>query len=149
MALLKDVSDRRIAAAAFALLTALGTGAVSYFLHSEAAGGYLISLIVSAVLVAIVGQAFFPDEEEKVVNVALVPALATSSAMVSAGLLQFGLSATMEDRMTVIGVMGAVTFVALLASYFIGRGKAAGNSGSSSAGGPPGDSGQPVAVSGD
>ncbi len=154
MALLKDVSDRRIAAAAFALLTALGTGAVSYFLHSEAAGGYLISLIVSAVLVAIVGQAFFPEEEEKVVNVALVPALATSSAMVSAGLLQFGLSATMEDRMTVIGVMGAVTFAALLASYFIGRGKAAGNSdssngGGSNPGGSPGDSGQPVAVSGD
>ena len=119
-------------------------------MHSEAAGGYLISLVVSAVLVAIVGQAFFPEEEEKVVNVALVPALATSSAMVSAVLLQFGLSATMEDRMTVIGVMGAVTFAALIVSYFIGRGKAAGNSDSSNGGGSnPGDSGQPVAVSGD
>lgn len=140
MALLKDVADRRIAAAAFATLSAVGTCAVSYFLHSEAAGGYLISLIVSAVLVAIVGQAFFPDEEEKVVNVALVPALATSCAMVSAGLLQLGLNATMEERMTVIGAMGAVTFVVLLGSYFMGRGKTTNNSDTS---------GQSVAVSGD
>ena len=140
MALLKDVSDRRITAAAFATLSAVGTCAVSYFLHSEAAGSYLISLIVSAVLVAIVGQAFFPDEEEKVVNVALVPALATSCAMVSAVLLQLGLNATMEERLTVIGAMGAITFVVLLGSYFMGRGKTTNNSD---------NSGQSVAVSGD
>lgn len=140
MALLKDVSDRRISAAAFATLSAVGTCAVSYFLHSEAAGGYLISLIVSAVLVSIVGQAFFPEEEEKVVNVALVPALATSCAMVSAGLLQFGLNATLEERMTVIAAMGGVTFAVLLASYFIGRSKAPSDKD---------ESGQSVAVSGD
>ena len=140
MALLKDVSDRRIAAAAFAALAAVGTCAVSYFLHSEASGGYLISLIVSAVLVSIVGQAFFPDEEEKVVNIALVPALATSCAMVSAGLLPLGLTATMEDRMTVIAAMAAATVAVLLGSYFIGRGKTTNNSD---------QSGKPVAVSGD
>ncbi|CAN5214652.1 hypothetical protein BH11CYA1_BH11CYA1_17780 [soil metagenome] len=136
MVLLKDISDRRITATAFALLSAAGTCAVSYFLHSEAAGGYLISLIVSSILVAIVGQSFFPEEEEKVVNVALVPALATSCAIVTAGLLQLGLSATIEDRMTVIGAIAAVTVVVLLASYFMGRK-------------PATSSGEPVAVSGD
>lgn len=137
MALLKDVTDRRISATAFALLSAIGTCAVSYFLHSEAAGGYLISLIISSVLVSIVGQAFFPEEEEKVVSIGLVPALATSCAMVSASLLQTGLTATIEDRMTVIAVMGGITFAVLLASYFMGRGKTEGKSGNA------------VAVSGD
>ena len=141
MVLLKDISDRRVTASAFALASAAGTCAVAYFLHSEAAGGYLISLIFSSVLVAIVGQSFFPEEEEKVVNIALVPALATSCAMVTAVLLQLGINATMEDRMAVIGALAAVTVIVLLASYFVGR-KAAGDK-------PAGNSGEPVAVSGD
>jgi len=140
MALLKDVSDRRVLASAAAFAAAFGTCAVGYLLHSEAAGGYLISLIVSGVMVSIIGQSFFPEEEEKAVNLALVPALATSVAMVSAGLLAAGVSATMEQRFTVLGAIAAAGVLALLAVYFKGRGAQPKTNG---------DSGQAVVVAGD
>ncbi len=142
-ALLKDVSDRRILAAAAAIAAAFGTCAVSYLLHSEAAGGYLISLIISGVMVSIIGQSFFPEEEEKAVNLAIVPALATSCAVVSASLLAAGVSATIEQRFTVLGVMAGAAVLALVAVYLKNRGSQASNDKTN------GDSGQPVVVAGD
>ncbi len=121
MALLKDVGDRRVMAATMAVVAAASSCAVGYFLHSEAAGGYLISLIISSVMVAIVGQSFFPEEEEKPVSIVLVAALAVTCAVMSSDMLAFGVASTIEERLYVLGGIAAVTFIALLLGYLKGR----------------------------
>jgi len=123
MALLKDVSDRRVAASCVALAAAFGTGAVAYLLHSEAAGSYLISLIISGVMVSIVGQSFFPEEEEKAINIAIVPALATTCALLSADLLAAGVDATINERLIVLATIGGVVALGLVFGALRGRGK--------------------------
>jgi hypothetical protein len=115
LALLRDISQRRVLAVALGASGALAGAAVSYFLHGEAASGYLVALTVSGLLVCLVGRNFLsPKDEEKSLSLVMVPALATASALLSHDLLELGENADMQTRLTVLGVMAAAVVVAFI-----------------------------------
>lgn len=125
LALIKDVSQRRVLAVILASSGALLAAAVSYFLHGEAASGYLAALVISGILVCLTGRNFLSeDDANKSLSLVLVPALATASAILSNELLELGQTADMNTRLTVLGVMAASVVVAFVGSKIGPRGQA-------------------------
>ena len=73
-------------------------------------------------------QSLFADkgEENRSLSIILVPALASASAVLSSQLVRMGADAGMNERMTVLGVLAAVTIMAMMANRLMDK-----NSGSS------------------
>lgn len=122
LALLKDVHQKRVLAAALAVSGALAGAAVNYFLHGEAASGYLVAITVSGLLLCLVGGNFLEeDDRDKSLNLVLVPALATTSGLLSYELLALGETADMPARLTALGVIAAAVALAALAGRLCTR----------------------------
>ncbi|MBI5175299.1 MAG: hypothetical protein HY986_20595 [Candidatus Melainabacteria bacterium] len=124
MVMIRYNKERRIDAAAITLLATFGTGLASFFLHAEPAAGYLVALGVAGVVGAVLLQTFFgrsPEDEARCLSVILIPSLAGSCAVLSGGLVAAGLTASMEERLTTLGVLAGLTVVLLLLSHFFGK----------------------------
>lgn len=124
MVMIRYNKERLIDAAAIALLATFGTGLASFFLHAEPAAGYLIALGVAGVVGAVLLQTFFgrsPEDAARCLSVILIPSLSGSCAVLSGGLVASGLTASMEERLTTLAVLAALTVVLLLLSHFLGK----------------------------
>lgn len=99
---------------AIALWATMGVVAVNYFLHAEASAAYLISLAVAGILFGVLGQSYFIDRERRVLSLALIPALSSASAILGGDLLATGETATINTRLTIIGVLAALAAISLV-----------------------------------
>lgn len=120
--------DLKVDACALALVATFGTALVNFFLHGEPTGSYLVALSAAGVTALILMQSLFADkgEENRSLSIILVPALASASAVLSSQLVRMGADAGMNERMTVLGVLAAVTIMAMMANRLMDK-----NSGSS------------------
>lgn len=124
--------DLKVDACALALVATFGTALINFFLHGEPTGSYLVALSAAGVTALILMQSLFADgpgknEENRSLSIMLVPALASASALLSSQLVRIGADAGMNERMTVLGVLAAVTIMAMMASRLMDK-----NSGSKS-----------------
>jgi hypothetical protein len=115
---------------------------VNYFLHGEASASYLIALTVAGVLVSILGQKFFYEQEGLCASLILVATQSSAVGLLTAELIEIGNSTSNPERLKVVyclaGVMAILMIVSLLRSKKAGAGKDSGTSG-----------GEAVAVPGD
>ena len=106
-----------------ALWSTIGVVAVNYFLHAEASAAYLISLTVAGILFAVLGQSYFVDRERRVLSLALIPALSSATAILGGDLLASGETATINTRLTIIGVLAALAAISLVIGIILDKSK--------------------------
>lgn len=108
---------------AIALWSTMGVVAVNYFLHAEASAAYLISLAVAGILFGVLGQSYFVDRERRVLSLALIPALSSAAAILGGDLLATGETATINTRLTIIGVLAALAAISLVIGIIMDKQK--------------------------
>lgn len=108
---------------AIALWSTMGVVAVNYFLHAEASAAYLISLAVAGILFGVLGQSYFVDRERRVLSLALIPALSSAAAILGGDLLATGETATINSRLTIIGVLAALAAISLVIGIIMDKQK--------------------------
>lgn len=108
---------------AIALWSTMGVVAVNYFLHAEASAAYLISLAVAGILFGVLGQSYFVDRERRVLSLALIPALTSAAAILGGDLLATGETATINTRLTIIGVLAALAAISLVIGIIMDKQK--------------------------
>lgn len=108
---------------AIALWSTMGVVAVNYFLHAEASAAYLISLAVAGILFGVLGQSYFVDRERRVLSLALIPALSSAAAILGGDLLATGETATINTRLTIIGVFAALAAISLVIGIIMDKHK--------------------------
>ncbi len=129
--LIKDQHDRKILSGGLiAALIVLAAGS-NYFLHAEPTGSLLISLSVLAILVAYLAPVLFPGRAADQENLILLPALATTTALLTSGYIEHGNDATNQQRMIALCVVAAL--VAILGAL---SAKTSSNSGKNKPGAP-------------
>ena len=106
-----------------ALWSTMGVVAVNYFLHAEASAAYLISLAVAGILFGVLGQSYFVDRERRVLSLALIPALSSAAAILGGDLLATGETATINTRLTIIGVLAALAAISLVIGIIMDKQK--------------------------
>jgi hypothetical protein len=108
---------------AIAPWSTMGVVAVNYFLHAEASAAYLISLAVAGILFGVLGQSYFVDRERRVLSLALIPALSSAAAILGGDLLATGETATINTRLTIIGVLAALAAISLVIGIIMDKQK--------------------------
>jgi hypothetical protein len=142
MLLLKEGRGRHFETVAVTAVAVIGPALINYFLHAEASGSYMIALTVAGVLVAILGQRFFSEQEGLCASLMLVATQASAVGLLTAELISIGNSTSNPERLKVVyclaGVMAILMIVSLLRSKKAGAGTDSGTPG-----------GDPIAVAGE
>jgi len=134
--LLKEGRSNKFVAVATTVVAVIGPALANYFLHAEASASYLIGLTVAGVMVSILGQRFFQEQEALCASLMLVATQASAVGLLTAELIELGNSTANPERVKVIYVLAAITAIAMIASILRSR-----VSGSGSGSGPASDSG--------
>jgi hypothetical protein len=115
--LLKEGRLRFFDTMAVSVVGVLAPALVNYFLHAEASGSYLIALTVSSLMLAILGQRFFEENEDNLCgSLILVATQASAIALFTAELLDLGNAASNPERLKVIYVLAAIVAVVMVIS---------------------------------
>lgn len=125
--MMRDARNSKLDACLLMLAGTLGAASINYFLHGEATGSFLISLGVSATIAGLLLQPYFVEEENRLLSIILVPALAGVSSLFAKELVELGYNAAMNDRLTVLGVLAALAALVLAGSHFASGKKSTGN----------------------
>jgi hypothetical protein len=130
LVLIKASRQGRVDAAALAVIGTLGAGLTSFFLHAEPTASYLVALAVAGIVASILLQGYFAKEKEenRCLSVMLLPVLSSAFALLSGGLVEQGLHASMQDRLNVIGGLAGLTVLLMLVQGLANK-KSGGNSG--------------------
>ena len=113
----REFKDKRV------LLTLMtGTGIVvpvmsNFLLHAEPTCSLFISATVASVLMAVMAPSLLKDNIKGVENLVLVPGLMIGAGLVSSGLLEAGLQATVDVKTTVLSY-GIIFVLALTVGYW-------------------------------
>jgi hypothetical protein len=96
----------------------------NYFLHEEPTGGFLLSILSSAIIIAGLSPAIFRGASTKSLDtLLLLPLFTIASALVSAPLIAMGQDSSLHDRtLAAAWVAGAIALLALFAQI-IGKSK--------------------------
>jgi len=116
---IKEIKDRRLLSAIFLASVCITPCASNYFLHSEPTGGLLISIGVTAVLIALLSPAVYQSRLTDQENLMLVPALATTLGLMSQELIGLGDGASVHDRALALLGIGLVLLCIALISHFV------------------------------
>jgi hypothetical protein len=126
MLLLKEGRGRNFETIAMAAVAVIGPAMVNYFLHGEASASYLVALTVAGVLVSILGQKFFYEQEGLCASLMLVATQASAIGLLTAELIEIGNSTSNPERLKVVyclaGAMAIFMIVSLLRSKKAGAG---------------------------
>ncbi|MBU6452686.1 MAG: hypothetical protein KGS72_12950 [Cyanobacteria bacterium REEB67] len=115
--LLKEGRLRFFDTMAVSVVGVVAPALVNYFLHAEASGSYLIALTVSSLLLAILGQRFFEENEANLCgSLMLVATQASAIGLFTAELLDLGNAASNPERLKVIYVLAAIVAVVMVIS---------------------------------
>lgn len=105
----------------FAVWATIGTLVANYFLHAEAAAGYLVSLTVAALMMAVMGQSFFAGNERTCLNLILLPAVASVVAVAGAPLLELGEGATIAVRLNILCVVAVLALLSGVCGFLLDK----------------------------
>ncbi|MBS2008898.1 MAG: hypothetical protein JST01_17740 [Cyanobacteria bacterium SZAS TMP-1] len=114
--LLKEGRDNKFVTVAMTAVAVVGPALVNYFLHGEASASYMVGLTVAGVLVSILGQRFFQEQEALCGSLMLIAAQASAVGLLTAELVEFGNSTAGPERLKVVYVLAAITAIAMIAS---------------------------------
>ncbi len=117
--LINEVKDRRLLSAIFLASVCVTPFASNYFLHSEPTGSLLVSIGVTAVIMALLSPAVYQNLSAEQENLILVPALATTLALVSYELIELGEGASVQDRIVIMLGFGFVMICIALINHFL------------------------------
>jgi hypothetical protein len=132
LVMIKESHDRKFDAVAIALVGTIGTALVSYFLHGESTGSYLVALGVAGIVGTVLMQVFYGDKPNRALSLMLLPGLAGAVAFLSQGLVDVGLEASMDQRLSVIGGLAGFVLLLMVASTLINKNSHKGTGSSSS-----------------
>jgi hypothetical protein len=122
----KDMKDRRLLMTILLGSMIVAPAGISYFLHGEPTGTFLVSMGVGAVLLSYLAAAFFPGHAADQENLILLPAIGAVTALTSQELLQLGNDASSHDRIIAMCWIGGVVAVLAVAGRLLvstGKGK--------------------------
>ncbi len=127
MLLLKEGRGRNFETIAVTSVAVIGPAMVNYFLHAEASGSYMIALTVAGVMVAILGQKFFYEQENVCASLMLVATQASAVGLLTAELIAIGNTTSNPERLKVVYCLAGVMAILMIVSILKSKKAVAGN----------------------
>jgi peptidoglycan/LPS O-acetylase OafA/YrhL len=118
--LLKEGRGRNFETVAVTSVAVIGPALINYFLHAEASASYMVALTVAGVLVAILGQKFFYEQENLCASLMLIATQSSAIGLLTAEVIEIGNSTSNPERLKIVyclaGVMAILMIVSILRS---------------------------------